>query len=145
MRRMAGQAVAEYAVLIGVITAAMLGIQLYAKRSIQAGVKVAADQMSPCVGDPCRPDPTGETAQAYGMNYETGDRTQRAFAVGFVLANESAMQTRQAHATTSATSEGGSVTRTIGPGQDTVDTTGVLPGYGPGAAQHSEVVIDRRR
>lgn len=156
-RPCAGQAMAEYAVLIGVITAAMLGIQLYAKRGIEAGVKVAADQISPCVGDPCADDPQGEQAQAAGMSYETGDRTSRAFAIGgdqtakpfaigTVLANESGVNTRQAHTTTTAMSEGGSVTRTMAPGPDNKDTTvGVLTDRGPGVAQHSEVVVDRRR
>gem|GEM_PF-915671 len=146
------QATAEYALLIGVVTAAMLGIQLYAKRGIQAGVKAAADQMSPFADDS-----RGEVAQAEGMSYETGDRTKRAFAVGFVLANKSSLKTHQAHTSASQMREGGTVTRTIEPGQDVVETSGMLtdcgPGVaqhsevdcGPGVAQHSEVAVDRRR
>ncbi len=131
--------------LIGIITAAMLGIQLYAKRGIQAGVKVAADQMSPCVGDPCVSDPTGESAQANGLSYETGNRTTRAFAVGLVLANKSAIRTHQEHTVTNAIGFEGAAQRTIEPGQDVVQTTGELQGYGPGVAQHSEVAVNRRR
>ena len=44
-RSVGGQAIVEYAILIGVITAAIVGMQTYAKRGIQATVKLAADQI----------------------------------------------------------------------------------------------------
>ena len=40
-----GQSIMEYVVLIGVVAAAVLGMQAYAKRGIQAGIKVAADRI----------------------------------------------------------------------------------------------------
>ena len=40
-----GQAVVEYAILIGVVTVAIVGMQTYAKRGLQAGIKLAADQL----------------------------------------------------------------------------------------------------
>ncbi|MBI3319016.1 MAG: hypothetical protein HYZ89_00285 [Candidatus Omnitrophica bacterium] len=40
-----GQAIVEYAILIGVVTAAIVGMQAYAKRGLQAGIKLMADQL----------------------------------------------------------------------------------------------------
>ena len=39
------QAIIEYAVLFGLVTAVLMGMQGYLKRGVQAGVKVAADQI----------------------------------------------------------------------------------------------------
>ena len=44
-RRCGGQAIIEYAVLFGLVTAVLMGMQGYLKRGVQAGVKVAADQI----------------------------------------------------------------------------------------------------
>ena len=40
-----GQAIVEYAVLIGIVTAALVTMQTYIKRGVQAGIKAAADQI----------------------------------------------------------------------------------------------------
>ncbi len=40
-----GQSISEYAILLGLVIAVLVGIQLYAKRGLQAAVKVAADQL----------------------------------------------------------------------------------------------------
>ena len=56
-----GQAFVEYAILFAVVAAALLGMQLYAKRSLQGGIKMAVDRMSPHPGDV-----NGEQAQADG-------------------------------------------------------------------------------
>lgn len=45
VRSARGQSIVEYAIVIGVVTAAVLGMQLYAKRGLQAGIKIAADQI----------------------------------------------------------------------------------------------------
>ena len=45
-----GQSISEYAVLIGLITLALVGMQVYMKRGIQGVVKVAADQLGPQQG-----------------------------------------------------------------------------------------------
>lgn len=42
-----GQAIAEYAILFGIVTMAILGMQVYAKRGLQASVKQFADQIGP--------------------------------------------------------------------------------------------------
>ena len=99
-----GQAIMEYAILIGVVTAAMLGMQLYAKRSLQAGIKTAADQLSPYPDDP-----HGERAQLDGMRYESGDRKTRVFAVGDAMVNESAARTVVHQVATTSTTTGGGV------------------------------------
>ena len=39
-----GQAIVEYAILVGIVTAALMTMQTYMKRGVQAGIKVAADQ-----------------------------------------------------------------------------------------------------
>ncbi len=111
----AAQAVIEYAILIGIVTAAVVGMQVYARRGIQAGVKRAADQFSPF-----QPDPDGERAQEAGMRYEVGDREGSGkLKPGTVLEQRSgsrstvsdATQTKP-HTTTIALSTGGSVTTT---------------------------------
>ena len=64
MRR--GQTILEYLMIFAVVSAAILGMQVYAKRGIQATMKTAADQMSP-VAD----DADGRAAQALGMQLES--------------------------------------------------------------------------
>ena len=59
MTRAAGQTLTEYALIIGVVLAAVTGMQTYIKRGIQSSLKVAADQ----IGD-----------QQRGLQYEAGDR-----------------------------------------------------------------------
>ncbi len=46
------QSFVEYAVVLTVVVAALVGMQLYAKRGIQAGIKTATDRMSPFPSDP---------------------------------------------------------------------------------------------
>lgn len=40
-----GQSITEYILLIGIVTAALLGMQVYMKRGIQAVIKSASDEM----------------------------------------------------------------------------------------------------
>ena len=44
--RCTGQSVLEYAVLIGVVAAALVAMQLYVRRSIQANLKALEDQVN---------------------------------------------------------------------------------------------------
>lgn len=44
------QSISEYVVLIGIVTAALLGMQVYMKRGIQGVIKVQADQLGPQQG-----------------------------------------------------------------------------------------------
>ena len=41
-----GQSIAEYAVLIGIVSAAIMGMNVYIKRGVQAGIKQSVDQMA---------------------------------------------------------------------------------------------------
>lgn len=44
-KRLKAQSIAEYAILIGVIFAALAGMQVYSRRGINAAIKVAADDV----------------------------------------------------------------------------------------------------
>ena len=128
------QAFAEYAILLGIVAAAILGMQLYAKRGIQAGIKMAADQMSPHAKDA-----DGAKAQADGMRYESGERTTAVVAAGTVLDRQSAARTQKTQTVGARTATGGAVERTIV--TDRTDTFGALQN---GAALHAEVITDVR-
>ena len=69
MRRQArGQIFAEYAILIGIAAAALIGMQAYFKRGIQSGIKVAADQMGAPTDARCVAySDRGECLQREGM------------------------------------------------------------------------------
>lgn len=43
--RSLGQSIGEYVLLLGIITVALLSMQVYMKRGIQAMIKVSADQL----------------------------------------------------------------------------------------------------
>lgn len=42
-----GQSIIEYAVILGLVVAGLTAMQVYIKRGIQAGIKVAADELGP--------------------------------------------------------------------------------------------------
>ena len=46
MRNTRGQSVAEYAILVGVVIAAIIGMQLYVKRGLQAKSKAVVDDFA---------------------------------------------------------------------------------------------------
>ena len=69
-----GQTILEYAIMLGVVTSAILAMQIYAKRGIQSVVKLNADQL----GD-----------QADGIRYESGERQNRVIPEGRTLARKS--------------------------------------------------------
>ena len=85
-----GQAIMEYLLLFGVVAAAITGMMVYAKRGIQAGLKVAADDLTPFPGDP-------EKAQIEGMRQETGDTRTPAqtLVAGLTVASDSSATTTQ--------------------------------------------------
>ena len=76
-----GQTITEYLLIFAIVSAAILGMQVYAKRGIQAAVKTAADQMSPEAGDA-----DGRQAQLLGIRQESGDDGRTTLAAGTVLA-----------------------------------------------------------
>ncbi len=126
-----GQAILEYAILLGIVTAALLGMQLYAKRSLQATVKFTADQ----IGN-----------QADGIRYEGGERQNKVVAEGqtrqrVTAASSSPVRTQN----TQELDGGGQLTTTdeINEVQGAVTQCGD-GGCPPGTASFSQVVIDVR-
>ncbi len=70
--RRRGQAFMENALTIAVVAAAVIGMQVYAKRSIQGVLKFGADRLSPCANDK-----NGVMAQLEGTRYETGEHLSK--------------------------------------------------------------------
>ena len=143
-----GQALLEYAIVLAIVSTAVLGMQIFARRSIQGVIKTATDQMSPFANDP-----KGEKAQIAGIRYESGDEgnTLFPFSSGTVLERKS------------ATTETGSeslqkqtlplVVVKTDPFTDNQNRVGVLTSVnsvvygnnynpGPGTSTFSELVVD---
>lgn len=117
---------AEYAVLIGIVAAALLAMQIYAKRGLQAGLKTAADQIG---------------SQADGIRYESGERLNRRVIIpGTVLDRQSAVKSTVSRTITERELAGGARQRTI-----TRDATGTAGALSGGASSVSQVVVERRR
>ena len=134
-RTQRGQAFVEYAILFAVIAAALLGMQLYAKRSLQGGIKMAVDRMSPHPGDA-----NGEQAQADGIRFESRDRQDKVIAsVGSVLARDSSTTAVSNQTLASAALPDGSVGTTVT--TDTMNITGSLAAIGPNVSDHTAVVL----
>ena len=105
----AGQAILEYVLLFGVVAAAIIGMQVFAKRGIQATLKAAADEMSPFPGN-------AEKAQIEGMRQDSGEAiagrgVQRRVKPGDVIARDSAVtSTERSDIRVGATLGGGAFT-----------------------------------
>lgn len=119
----AGQAILEYALLFGLVAAAILGMQVFAKRGIQATLKVAADDLSPVPGD-------GEAAQIDGMRQDSGESitlgpgsTQQRVRPGDVVARGSLVTTTERSAIGVGATLGGGAFTDYGAGA-TTKTTG---------------------
>ena len=70
-----GQTTAEYAVLIGVVVAALVGMQIYVRRAMNAKLKDASDSVSTTVGNQLGiPVTTAEQVQ-YEPYYASSDYT----------------------------------------------------------------------
>lgn len=117
----AGQAIAEYAILLGVVAAALAIMQAYAKRGLQAGIKAAADQ----VGD-----------QLNGIEWESGYRPSNTTLEGQTLDMQSRVETSTHRNLQSHTQLGG--IRVTNIQDDETVTTGALPG---GVAFSANVVV----
>ena len=145
-----GQAIVEYAILIGVVAAAILAMSTYARRGIQSGIRATTDvAFNTAVNiDPLDPDddadPEGEKTQKQGMEHEVGERVQPDGA-GTLLAREAAALTER-HRRIRATSQpGGILTRDLGPSaanNNFISTTGALTNRGAGVSSYSEVVAE---
>lgn len=147
-----GQAISEYALLLGLVVAVMLGMQVYAKRGLQASVKMAADGLSPYGAvdwQGASDRQAGELAQMAGMQFEAGERRNRALTLrGQTLVRESATRTVAGHPgaerTTRTFRNPGGEWREIvdeAANPDRTITTGALDQRGPGVSSYSEVVI----
>ena len=111
-----GQAILEYVLVFAVVAAAILGIQVLAKRGIQETLKVAADDLSSVLPPSEAPYEQGlppeELAQLNGMRYESGadtrDRRGELRAVpGLVIARESTFTTTDDSAIRAGPTDGG--------------------------------------
>lgn len=131
-----GQAIFEYALLLAVVAAAVAGMQIFAKRGIQAAVKMTADGMSPELNDP-----GGEEAQFLGIRYESRDRQNEVFSSGMVLDKQSSTQSVSDQHVKMETKIDGRVETTIPLQGDTTATTGALANLGAGVSDYVEVVI----
>ena len=133
-RAFSGQTIAEYAVLLATLTAAIVGMQLYARRGIQMAMKVASDRISPFANDA-----DGKQAQVAGIRYEAGDRRQSVVAAGTTIENASEVSTQVDKTTQVAEQLGGvHVTTVVG---DVTTTTGRLD-PATGLASRSAVVSE---
>lgn len=140
-----GQTLSEYALLLVVVVAGVTAMQGFSKRGLQAAIKITTDRLSPYGAL----DPHGEQAQADGMRYEAGDRTQSVLTAGATLARKSAMRTQADQQVQKRLMTGGGVQTDIH--QDDAANTGVLTSVaspvfgtvslGPGVSSYSEVVV----
>lgn len=134
------QSFVEYALLLTVVVAALVGMQLYAKRGIQAGVKTATDRMSPFPNDP-----QGELAQLAGMNQEAGQREDEALSPfdlsGRLLNKRSRSRAISGQFTTMNVVEGGATTTTF---SEATTKSGALSDVGPGVSSESVVIMGVR-
>ena len=110
-RRSSGQGIVEYAVLMALISAALIGIQVYARRGLQAGIKIAADQLG---------------GQVEGMRYDSGDRTSSVIASGSVLERQFAQRAQADRTVVTDVEGGGLVTSAVAVGGDTTMVTDAL-------------------
>lgn len=137
---MRGQSIVEYVLVVMVVSAAVMAMSTYAKRGIQASVKVAADRLSPCPDDA-----KGERAQLEGMRVESGDTCgQTTTTPGRVLVKREAVRrdTEEEHIVKET--PGAAKEWTIIRGVTTTTGTLKVPGKGAGIASYSEVVVDER-
>lgn len=104
-----GQAITEYAILLGVVAAALFGMQLYAKRSLQAGLKSVADRL-------------GEQATAIQAENEAD-------------VDEAASESQTAVSNSVEQQLGGAVVRRYDEQQD---SRGALSGRGPDVSRYTE-------
>lgn len=119
LRSHRGQAIAEYLLLLGIVAAAILGMQVYARRGIQAALKAVADDLSPVPGD-------GEAAQIEGIRQEAGESSGGAprgvAARGVVVDRDSSFTTTERSEITRSELAGGGHKTDYGAGATTTTT-----------------------
>ena len=145
-----GQTIIEYAILIGVVAAAILAMSTYARRGIQSGIRVTTDLALNTAAnlDPLDPeddaDPEGEKTQAQGMKHEVGERVQPDGS-GTLLAREAAALIERQRRIRATSQPGGILTRDLGASganNNFTSTTGALTNRGTGVSSYSEVVAE---
>lgn len=76
LKRSRGESITEYVVLIGMVTMALIGMQVYLKRGIQGVVKYAADELGR--QEDAEIDPTkGTKIDSHSVVYNTQASSQR--------------------------------------------------------------------
>ena len=70
-----GQSTAEYAVVIGVVIAALVGMQIYVRRAMNAKLKDASDSVSATVGNQLGIEVTTAEQVQYEPYYASSDYT----------------------------------------------------------------------
>lgn len=147
--RLQGQAIVEYAILLGVAALAVAGMQLYAKRGIQAGIKMAADRLAP----PLPPGstsvlahvPVDERAQALGMLHEASSAEDTPINPhqnkGSILDKVSATRAQTIQGVNTRIEAGGRIRKTV---LENTITTGAIEveGHGPGVSFVSVAVME---
>jgi len=113
-------------VVLAVIAAAILAIQTYARRGLEAAIQVGADQIG---------------SQVDGMMYEGGDRQNKVFASGVVLKRESATRGFTNGTANTKVLLGGAVQSTTNSNSQNVGDLDPLT-YPPNTSAYSEVIID---
>jgi len=120
-----GQAFVEYAILFAVVAAALLGMQLYAKRGIQASIRMVTDRIG---------------SQSDGIQFESRDRQDKVIAsAGFVLARDSSTTAVSDQTLATAAVPGGSLSTAVT--TDAMTVTGSLADVGPDVSDHTAVVL----
>lgn len=143
MRGRAGQAIIEYAVMLGIVTGALVAMSTYAKRGLQAAVKVAVDDMSPARAKGLD-DPEGERAQLDGIRSESGDRRTSGLEPGTVLARTSQVVTARGRMASQCETTGCKEQEYLRTTEQTsTRTTGALTERGEGVSSYGEVVVAR--
>ena len=136
MQPSSGQAVVEYGILMAVLVAALLAMQAYSKRSLQAGVKMIADTVS-------IEGLSSDESQIAGMEYEAGERSSSATSssttVGDTLSKRSRIRTVTTQQLNPRQSLGGAQDTTVN--TDSAQHIGELGG---GVVAESDIIADIR-
>lgn len=138
-----GQGLMEFAILFGVVIAALTIMNSYLKRSIQQGVKTAADRMSPYANDD-----DGEQAQLAGMRQESGDRPNKKPTTPGPRVQEQAVASASQRQQAAVAHGDGSMTRRLpldsaGKPANWQKNAGALSKHGPDVSAYSEVVLNQ--
>lgn len=124
----AGQATMEYALMAATVAAAIVGMSLYARRGVQAAVRVAADQIG---------------TQKDGIRYESGDRRNKSSQLGQTLLRETGSAQTVRSQTDSQSDPAPGFARSTRSSELT-ETRGSIPNRAPNLVAIDQTVINER-